>query len=147
MHTLCSCVLTREVIFIDVLVNSYRCDEFVVNDTLSGVIDSIRQHILHSSTLYVSCIPFLSIQECLLKLTIECEDSFWQSVQASYSTVWVDICVAFMSVENLSCDFVRKSLRQVCLLQGGQRYQRLDKPVLQMAFVGIPRSCLNFCAK
>lgn len=29
----------------------YKCDEFVVNDTLSGVIDSIRQHILHSSTL------------------------------------------------------------------------------------------------
>jgi len=46
-------VLTREVGFVNMLVNSYRCDEFVVNDTLSGVIDSVRQHILHSSTLYV----------------------------------------------------------------------------------------------
>ena len=33
--------------------NSYKCDEFVVNDTLSGVIDSVRTHILRSTAPYV----------------------------------------------------------------------------------------------
>jgi len=40
--------------------NSYKCDEFVVNDTLAGVIDSVRKHILQSSSQYVvDCITFL----------------------------------------------------------------------------------------
>jgi len=53
LHTVSCCCFDKRNDLVNVLVNSYRCDEFVVNDTLSGVIDSIRQHILHSSTLYV----------------------------------------------------------------------------------------------